>query len=258
MTKSSSNTPHSVDNAKLVDFGDQLIPASEKQQRVNDVFHSVASSYDMMNDVMSLGIHRLWKDQLMNMITPEAHHQLVDLAGGTGDISARFLQRGGKLAVICDINTDMMLAGRGRPDLHRYGKSLQWLAGNASALPLMDASADIVTISFGLRNVTDRDAALREALRILKPGGRFYCLEFSHIRNRPLSAMYAMWSELLPVMGALIAKDATSYRYLAESIKRFPDQETLAAMMGMAGFARVRHRDLSGGIAAIHCGWKAS
>ena len=172
MTKSSSHTPHSGDNAKLVDFGDQLIPASEKQQRVNDVFHSVASSYDMMNDVMVV-IHRLWKDQLMNMITPEAHHQLVDLAGGTGDISARFLQRGGKSAVICDINTDMMLAGRGRPDLHRYGKSLQWLAGDASALPLMDDSADIVTISFGLRNVTDRDAALRKRYTSLSREGSF-------------------------------------------------------------------------------------
>jgi demethylmenaquinone methyltransferase/2-methoxy-6-polyprenyl-1,4-benzoquinol methylase len=258
MTKTSDTNPSSGTDDMLVDFGDQLIPASTKQQRVNDVFRSVASSYDVMNDVMSLGIHRLWKDQLMNMITPEPHQQLIDLAGGTGDISARFLKRGGKAAVICDINSSMMMAGRDRSDLQHFGKSVQWLAGDASALPLVDCSADIVTISFGLRNVTDRDAALREALRILKPGGRFYCLEFSHIRNRPLSAMYSMWSEILPGMGALIANDAESYRYLVESIKRFPDQETLAAMMGMAGFARVRHRDLSGGIAAIHYGWKAS
>lgn len=249
---------HTDDTERLVDFGDQLIPASSKQQRVNDIFRSVASSYDVMNDVMSLGIHRIWKDRLMNMIVPEPHHHLIDLAGGTGDISSRFLKRGGKSATICDINTNMMAAGRDRPDLLRYGHALQWVAGDASALPLTDACADLVTISFGLRNVTNRDAALREALRILKPGGRFYCLEFSHIRTKPLSALYSMWSEFLPGMGALIAKDADSYRYLVESIKRFPDQETLAAMMGMAGFARVRHRDLSGGIAAIHCGWKAS
>lgn len=256
MTKS---TTHDTDNnlSDLVDFGDQIIPASTKQQRVNDVFRSVASSYDIMNDVMSLGIHRVWKDQLMNMIAPAPDHQLIDLAGGTGDIARRFLKRGGKAALICDINTDMMMAGRERPDLHPYGHALQWVAGDASALPLADQSADVVTISFGLRNVTDRDAALRQALRILKPGGRFYCLEFSHVRSRPLSAMYSLWSEMLPGMGALIARDAASYRYLVESIKRFPDQETLAAMMGMAGFARVRHRDLSGGIAAIHCGWKA-
>jgi len=259
MTKRTSDQAAAHDTTDaLIDFGHELIPAAQKQQRVNDVFRSVASSYDIMNDVMSLGIHRLWKDSLINLISPEPGHHLIDLAGGTGDIAARFLSRGGGNAVICDVNPAMMHAGRDRPLMRPYQDQLQWVAGDASQLPFPDASADVITISFGLRNVTDRNAALAEAHRVLKPSGRFFCLEFSHVRIRSLSALYALWSELLPGIGAIIAKDAASYRYLVESIKRFPDQETLAAMMGAAGFARIRHRDLSGGIAAIHCGWKAA
>ncbi len=256
--RTSDQAAEDAEPQDLIDFGHELIPTTQKQQRVNDVFRSVASSYDVMNDVMSLGIHRLWKDSLINLISPEPGHRLIDLAGGTGDIAARFLSRGGGSAVICDVNPAMMHAGRERPLMRPYQDQLHWVAGDASKLPFPDASADVMTISFGLRNVTDRNAALAEAHRVLKPSGRFFCLEFSHVRQRSLSALYGLWSELLPGIGAIIARDAASYRYLVESIKRFPDQETLAAMMGAAGFARIRHRDLSGGIAAIHCGWKAA
>jgi demethylmenaquinone methyltransferase/2-methoxy-6-polyprenyl-1,4-benzoquinol methylase len=238
-----------------IDFGDEIIPASEKSGRVRAVFDSVASSYDIMNDVMSLGIHRRWKDTLIRLISPTADQHLIDLAGGTGDISARFLRAGGGSATIVDINTEMMAAGRKRGDLSRL-QHLSWVAGDAQAIPIADHTADIVTIAFGLRNVTDRDAAIAEAFRILKPGGRFFCLEFSRVRSRPLSSVYAMWSALLPGMGQLIANDSESYRYLVESIRRFPPQEEISAKFAAAGFSRVKCRDLSYGIAAIHCGWK--
>jgi len=238
-----------------IDFGDEIIPASEKSGRVRAVFDSVASSYDIMNDVMSLGIHRRWKDTLIRLISPTADQHLIDLAGGTGDISARFLRAGGGSATIVDINTEMMAAGRKREDLSRL-QHLSWVAGDAQAIPIADHTADIVTIAFGLRNVTDRDAAIAEAFRILKPGGRFFCLEFSRVRSRPLSSVYAMWSALLPGMGQLIANDSESYRYLVESIRRFPPQEEISAKFAAAGFSRVKCRDLSYGIAAIHCGWK--
>jgi len=243
----------STDDA--IDFGDEMIPRSEKAGRVKAVFDSVASSYDIMNDVMSLGIHRRWKDSLIRLISPTADQHLVDLAGGTGDISARFLKAGGGSATIVDINTEMMAAGRKRADLARLNH-LSWVAGDAQAIPIAENTADVVTIAFGLRNVTDRDAAISEAFRILKPGGRFFCLEFSRVRSRPLSSLYEIWSNLLPGMGQVIANDSESYRYLVESIRRFPPQEDISAKFAAAGFSRVKCRDLSGGIAAIHCGWK--
>ena len=248
-----STPPHDQD---FSDFGTKTI--QEKQQYVNDVFDSVATSYDLMNDAMSLGIHRLWKDCLIKLIAPQKNQNLIDLAGGTGDIAARFLKRGGGAATICDINPAMMRTGQNRLANHPFAETLHWVAGDASQLPFAANTADIITIAFGLRNVPHRRQALLEAHRILKPSGRFFCLEFSHPRHRPTRALYGLWSQLLPSMGAVIAQDATSYRYLVESIKRFPNQETLAAMLGAAGFARVRHRDLSGGIAAIHCGWKVA
>ena len=237
------------------DFGYATVPAAEKAGRVRAVFDSVATSYDVMNDVMSLGVHRYWKDRLVGLISPDTGDHLVDLAGGTGDIAARFLAAGGSRATIVDINLEMMAAGRGRTGLaSRTG--LQWVAGDAEAIPITGSSVDIVTIAFGLRNVTRREAALAEALRILKPGGRFYCLEFSRVRARPLAFAYDAWSSLLPAFGEVIARDRASYRYLVESIRRFPNQETLSAMLAAAGFERVKCLDLSGGIAAIHCGWK--
>jgi len=244
-----------IDPDQPIDFGSETIRASEKQGRVRAVFDSVASSYDVMNDVMSLGIHRLWKDTLISMINPEAHHHLIDLAGGTGDIASRFLKRGGGSATIVDINVEMMLAGRARPDLQSLAH-LNWVAGNAEMIPFADESADVVTIAFGLRNVTDRQRAIGEAYRVLKPKGRFYCLEFSHVELPPLAKLYDVWSSLLPGFGQLIARDSDSYRYLVESIRRFPPQDELAAMFAAAGFARVKYRNLNHGIAAVHCGWK--
>lgn len=238
-----------------IDFGFETIAASEKESRVRAVFDSVASSYDIMNDVMSLGVHRLWKDRLINLINPKADQHLIDLAGGTGDIAGRFLKRGGGSATIIDINVEMMLAGRKRPQLQKL-PSLSWVAGNAEAIPVADQSADVITIAFGLRNVTDRMAALKDAYRVLKPGGRFFCLEFSHVRSAPLAQVYDLWSSALPGFGQLIAKDSASYQYLIESIRQFPNQETLSAMFAEAGFARVKCLDLTNGIAAIHCGWK--
>ncbi len=249
--KSSTNTS----DADVIDFGYETIPLSDKEGRVRAVFDSVATSYDIMNDVMSLGVHRLWKDTLIKLINPQADQHLIDLAGGTGDIAGRFLKRGGGSALIVDINVEMMLAGRQRPDLKAL-KHLNWVAGNAEHIPAPDASADVVTIAFGLRNVTNRTAALKEGYRILKPGGRFFCLEFSHVQGQPLSQLYDLWSGFLPSFGQLIARDADSYKYLVESIRKFPDQETLSAMFAEAGFARVKCRNLNQGIAAIHCGWK--
>lgn len=239
----------------FIDFGYEQIPSHEKEDRVRAVFDSVASSYDIMNDIMSLGIHRLWKETLIRMINPDDSMHLVDLAGGTGDIAGRFLKRGGGSSVIVDINVEMMISGRQRANLKALS-GLSWVAGNAEHIPVADATADVVTIAFGLRNVTDRLAALKEGYRILKPGGRFFCLEFSHVRNRPLATVYDIWSGLLPGFGQVIARDSASYKYLVESIRRFPDQETLSALFAEAGFARVKCRDLTGGIAAIHCGWK--
>ncbi len=241
--------------ASQVDFGDEMIAVAEKPRRVNAVFDSVAKNYDMMNDLMSLGIHRLWKNRLISMIAPKAGDRLVDLAGGTGDIARRFLARGGGDALVCDINISMLSQGLRRDNTPQ--PDLRWLAADASRLPLDDNMADVITISFGLRNVTDRMAALTESLRILKPGGRFYCLEFSRPRARPLAKAYGLWSRLLPPLGGIVANDSASYRYLIESIHRFPDQETLAAMLAAAGFVRIRHADLTGGVAAVHFGMKS-
>ena len=182
------------------------------------------------------------KDCLINLIAPQQEQNLIDLAGGTGDIATRFLKRGGGAATICDINPAMMRAGQNRPANHQFANKscnrlLHWVAGDASQLPFAENSTDIITIAFGLRNVPQRHHALSEIYRVLKPSGRFFCLEFSHPRRRPISALYGLWSQLLPGMGALIAQDAAAYRYLVESIKQFPDQETLAAMLGEAGFA---------------------
>ena len=244
-----------IDPDQPIDFGYETIRAADKQDRVRSVFNSVASSYDIMNDVMSLGIHRVWKDTLIRMINPSADQHLIDLAGGTGDIASRFLKRGGGEATIVDINVEMMMAGRKRPDLAAL-PNLAWVAGNAEKIPFNNESADVVTIAFGLRNVTDRDQAIREAYRVLKPNGRFYCLEFSHVQNPAMARVYDLWSSALPGFGQLIAQDSESYQYLVESIRRFPPQEDLAAMFAAAGFARVKYRNLTNGIAAIHCGWK--
>ena len=244
-------------NQDSIDFGYSTVQRSEKAGLVRGVFNSVAGRYDLMNDLMSGGVHRLWKAAMIDWMAPQRHQNLVDLAGGTGDISMRFLANGGGVACITDINHAMLQAGRSRRDLQRIASRLSWCVANAESLPLDGQIADFVTIAFGLRNITDRQAALREAYRILKPGGRFLCLEFSHVQNRPLARLYQSWSfNVLPVMGQVIAGDADSYRYLAESIRTFPTKEVLANMLAQAGFAQIRVRSLSAGIACIHSGWK--
>ncbi len=240
-----------------IDFGFQTVERAAKAGLVRGVFDSVASRYDIMNDVMSGGIHRLWKTAMIDWMAPQPDQHLVDLAGGTGDISLQFLKSGGGSACITDINQAMLQAGRQRAPLQRHARKLRWCVGNAEALPLGSATADFVTIAFGLRNVTDRQAALGEAYRILKPGGRFLCLEFSHVKNPPLAKLYDAFSfNLLPFFGQVIAGDAKSYRYLVESIRQFPSKEVLVDMFAAAGFAQIRVRSLSAGIACIHSGWK--
>ena len=240
-----------------IDFGFETVPINEKQSRVADVFSSVASSYDIMNDLMSGGVHRLWKDALMDWLAPSEGQVLVDLAGGTGDIALRFLKRGGSHAHVVDINADMISAGQKRRDMKAYSNQLDWTVASAEDIPLQTGTADRVTISFGLRNVTNREMALRESLRVLKPGGRFCCLEFSTIQNATLSKFYDLWSfNVLPRLGRIVARDEAAYRYLVESIRTFPAQHELARMISEAGFAQVRFRNLSNGIAAIHSGWK--
>ena len=247
----------SMEQDDTIDFGFQTVERAAKAGLVRGVFDSVASRYDIMNDVMSGGVHRLWKTAMIDWMAPQPGQHLVDLAGGTGDISLRFLKAGGGSACITDINQAMLQAGQQRAQLQRHAAQLRWCVGNAEALPLASATADFVTIAFGLRNVTDRQAALAEAYRILKPGGRFLCLEFSHVQNRPLAKLYDAFSfNLMPVMGQVIAGDAASYRYLVESIRQFPSKEVLADMFAATGFAQIRVRSLSAGIACIHSGWK--
>ena len=239
------------------DFGFQTVPIAEKQSRVADVFSSVASSYDIMNDLMSGGIHRLWKDALMDWLAPSEGQVLIDLAGGTGDIALRFLRRGGSYVHIVDINADMISAGQKRRDMKAYSSQLDWTVASAEDIPLQTGTADRVTISFGLRNVTNRKTVLSEAIRVLKPGGRFCCLEFSTVQNMAFSKFYDLWSfNVLPQLGRTVARDEAAYLYLAESIRTFPEQHELAKMMSDSGFAQVRFRNLSNGIAAIHSGWK--
>ena len=247
----------SGEGASDIDFGFTRVPIAEKQGRVAEVFSSVAGSYDIMNDLMSGGVHRLWKGALMDWLAPRSGQKLVDLAGGTGDVALRFLRRGGGSAHIVDINEDMLNAGRKRRDLTSYADRLTWTVASAEDIPIDDNSVDRVTISFGLRNVTDRQAELAEAHRILKPGGRFCCLEFSHITTPALGKIYDLWSfQALPRIGRIVANDEAAYRYLVESIRTFPTQQELADMFSQAGFAQVRVRNLSSGIAAIHSGWK--
>ena len=242
---------------EYVDFGFEAVPVAEKQSRVANVFSSVAPSYDIMNDLMSGGIHRLWKDALIDWLAPSEGQVLIDLAGGTGDIALRFLRRGGSFVHVVDINADMISAGQKRRDMKAYSSQLDWIVASAEDIPLQTGTADRVTISFGLRNVTSRETALREALRVLKPGGRFCCLEFSTVQNVTLSKLYDLWSfKVLPRLGKIVAHDEAAYRYLAESIRTFPKQHELAGMLSDSGFAQVRFRNLSNGIAAIHSGWK--
>jgi demethylmenaquinone methyltransferase/2-methoxy-6-polyprenyl-1,4-benzoquinol methylase len=235
------------------DFGYRTVPAAEKKPLVRAVFDSVAPRYDVMNDLMSLGIHRLWKREFVQGLDPRPNRTLLDLAGGTGDITFAWRRAGGGPATLTDINEEMLAVAQSK----NRDEAVTIAVVDAEAIPLPDASFDRVTIAFGLRNCTDKTAVLREARRMLRPGGQFHCLEFSRVQIAALERPYDLWSfGVLPRLGRLVAGDADSYRYLAESIRTFPDQEALAAMMGDAGLERVRVRNLSGGIAAIHSGWR--
>ena len=238
------------------DFGYRQVPVAEKKDLVREVFQSVAPRYDLMNDLMSLGVHRGWKRDFIAGLDPRPNRTLLDLAGGTGDISFGWLAKGGGPAILSDINPAMLSVGQDRARSKSIG-NVDFLVADAEILPLPDCSVDRVSMAFGLRNCTDKLAVLREAHRVLRPGGQFHCLEFSRVQVSALESVYDAWSfQVMPLLGKVVAGDSESYRYLAESIRTFPDQETLAGMMREAGLSRVSFRNLTGGIAAIHRGWR--
>jgi len=242
---------------QTTDFGFRRVPRAEKAGMVRAVFDSVAPRYDLMNDLMSLGLHRMWKRIFVIALDPRPRDMLLDLAGGTGDISFSWLAHGGGPVLLSDVNASMLTVARDRAIRNATVGALSLLVADAECLPLSARSVDRVSIAFGLRNCTDPEAVLREARRVLKPGGRFCCLEFSRMQVAALMPLYDAWSfKVLPRLGRMVAKDAASYQYLAESIRTFPDQARLAAMMRDVGFARVSVRNLSGGIAAIHAAWR--
>jgi len=242
-------------------FGYRDVPESEKEGLVREVFSSVAHRYDMMNDLMSGGVHRFWKDAMVEWLNPQPGMQVLDVAGGTGDIAFRIAQmaraRGGEADIlVCDINAEMLGEGVTRASQADEGP-IRWVCGDAERLPLPDSSMDAYTIAFGIRNVTHIDAALREARRVLKPGGRFLCLEFSRVEAPGLDTLYERYSfSILPRLGEMVAKDGEAYRYLAESIRRFPPQNAFSKMIERAGLSRVKVRNLTGGIAAMHSAWR--
>ena len=250
------------DDKNTASFGFREVAADEKSRLVGQVFSSVAKNYDAMNDLMSGGVHRLWKQAMIDWLAPGADTQLVDVAGGTGDIAFRFLDRVAPKAAsarvtVCDINADMLNVGAERAAKRQDRARLAFVCGNAESLPFTSGSADAYTIAFGIRNVTHIDRALTEAYRTLRPGGRFLCLEFSRVDVPILEQLYELWSfKAIPAIGDAVARDRAAYEYLVESIRRFPPQQAFAKMIEKAGFARVTFRNLTGGIAAMHSGWK--
>lgn len=244
-------------------FGDRSVSRAEKPLLVRRVFESVAPQYDLMNDLMSGGLHRLWKTAFVDALAPRPDERILDIAGGTGDIAFRMADRTarrfrgtGPAITVMDVNEAMIAAGRQRREATRF-PGIRWAVGDAETLPIADGAADAVTIAFGIRNVTRIEAALAEARRVLRPGGRCLCLEFSRVAVPLLDRLYDRYSyAVIPRLGAWIAGDAESYRYLVESIRRFPSQSAFAGMMARAGFARVTYRNLSGGIVAMHSGWR--
>ena len=248
-------------DAQQTHFGDRTVRLDEKQGLVDDVFHKVADRYDLMNDMMSAGLHRVWKDILVAKLRPPRnrpfHH--LDVAGGTGDVAFRIAAAGGpetKVTVL-DINSDMLRVGQERARKRRGGDRLEFVEANAEELPFETGVFDGYTVAFGIRNVPRIDRALEEAYRVLKRGSRFLCLEFSHVDLPVLDRIYAFYSDAaIPAMGKVIAGDGAAYRYLVESIRQFPEPEAFASMMEDAGFARVEYTRLTGGVVAIHSGWK--
>lgn len=253
----SSNTPQDAD--QVTHFGFKNVRADEKAGKVADVFHSVASKYDVMNDLMSMGVHRIWKRLTIESSGVRPGYKVLDIAGGTGDLTMQFSKRVGEQGqvILADINSSMLNVGRDRLMNQGYGSNIQFVQANAESLPFPDNHFNCVSIAFGLRNVTDKDKALRSMIRVLKPGGRLLVLEFSKPSNELLSKVYDKYSfSALPFMGKLITNDSESYKYLAESIRMHPDQETLKGMMESAGFANCRFQNMTGGIVALHTGIK--
>ena len=255
MVKTSIQCTASVGNT--THFGYRDVHEEDKAALVRQVFDSVAPKYDLMNDLMSVGIHRLWKSALIDWLRPRPGMRLVDVGGGTGDIAEKFLARGGSHAQVIDINLEMLACGRDRAVDRGILFGIDWIHGDAENLPLEDMSVDAYTTAFCIRNVTHIDRALSEARRVLKPGGRFLCLEFSEVALPAFRLLYDAYSfKVLPLLGEQITGDRDAYKYLAESIRRFPNQMQFADMMRAVGLARVDFRNLTGGIAAIHSAWR--
>jgi demethylmenaquinone methyltransferase/2-methoxy-6-polyprenyl-1,4-benzoquinol methylase len=244
------------------DFGYERIPLADKQARVDGVFGSVARRYDLMNDLMSGGLHRAWKDALVTAVNPPKSDRpftLLDLAGGTGDVALRVVDAGGAgtRAIVCDINDEMLAVGRQRVAERRRGDAIEFTHGNAEALPFAGKTFDAVTIAFGIRNVPRIDVALAECFRVLKTGGRFLCLEFSSVDMPGLDTLYELYSfNVIPAVGQVVTGDRAAYQYLVESIRKFPRPKEFARMIEGAGFRRVSFKQLTGGVVAIHSGWR--
>ena len=249
MTEQSEKTTH---------FGFRTVAEGDKAGMVHGVFTRVANRYDVMNDLMSAGVHRLWKDAMMDWLAPRPGQKLLDVAGGTGDIAFRFLARApGARATVCDLTESMLVEGRKRAGAENRADRLDWTVGDAMALPFAASSFEVCTISFGIRNVTRIPDALAEVFRVLRPGGRLMVLEFSRLPNPALQWAYDRYSfNVIPLLGQIVANDRDSYQYLVESIRNFPDQEAFATLIRQAGFDQVKYRNLSLGIAALHSGWK--
>lgn len=261
-----SNGPETSD--ERVSFGFEDVSPDEKVSRIKGVFRSVADRYDLMNDLMSAGVHRIWKAATVNRLNPQPGETFLDVAGGTGDLSLAYLKSADEKArrrgqhhlnshaIVCDINDAMLGAGRTRSDVAKAPGDVSWACGDAMALPFEDSSVDALAIAFGIRNVADMDKAFREFHRVLRPGGRFACLEFSHMTAAPLQSAYDIYSfNVIPRLGEWITGDAPSYQYLVESIRRFPKQDEVTRRISEAGFSQVDCTNFSGGIAALHFGW---
>ena len=236
---------------KKIDFGFKQVNIDKKEKLVNNIFNSVSSNYDIMNDLSSLGFHRLWKQELINWIAPQSNQSLLDIAGGTGDIAKLFIKSGGLSADIIDINYNMLINGISN------NKRIRYIVGNCEKLPIRNNVYDRITIAFGLRNITNRQLALDEIYRVLKPGGRFICLEFSKVKDDIARKLYDLWSfKIIPKLGKIITNNEDAYKYLVESIRMFPDQDKLLTMFIKSNFERVKYKNLSNGIVALHSGWK--
>ncbi len=248
-----------MNKRKTTHFGFNTVLESQKVDLVHNVFSNVASKYDIMNDVMSFGVHRLWKDALINWLNPQPGQSLLDVAGGTGDISFRFIDRANGMAsaTVLDMTEAMLLEGQKRSESKNFKEKLNWVCGDAMSLPFEGNSFDVYTISFGIRNVVDIEKAVEEAYRVLKVGGRITVLEFGFIPDGLLQKMYDQYSfKIIPGLGELIAGDRDSYQYLVESIRKFPEQDQFSKVLSSKGFDNVKYRNLTFGIAAIHSGWK--